>query len=137
MFFSRACGFCFSRPIYLHGNIDRYGCYNYRGRYFCRINHVKRMPAVYRLAPCNNPSSFPFLLYLHCHPQCPPQFLQSPPHCKDFPFFLFRIMLQITRTTIPATTIPTTTVPIKNISYFILFIFRLKKPPFGFVVSIF
>ena len=42
--------------------------------------------------------------------QCPPQFLQSPPH-RDFPFFLSRSNALTLRTTQPITTIPATAVP--------------------------
>ena len=54
---------------------------------------------------------YPMLYNLLGQWQCPPQWLQSPPHCKDFPFFLSRTILLIASPTAAATRANVTTVP--------------------------
>ena len=48
------------------------------------------------------------LYFPQWHPQC----LHSPPHCRDFPFFLSRTILRTTNATTITNTNPTITVPI-------------------------
>lgn len=76
------------------------------------------------------PKAFQNQIFFQCSHrlwQHPPQWLQSCPHCKDFPAFLSLTMLRMASPTPPASKRSTTAVPIIPAPPFLMLLFLLKR----------